>query len=403
MVGAPVSPRAPPATTTTPDSNLLPERGRGGTSFSTASAMTPARSGRGAPRGIPISTTSTRPACPFPGSTYRPTFGPWNVAVASALTASPSTSPVDAFTPEGTSQATTGAPASLIALIAPATGSRGSPSKPVPSIASTIAPDRSRCSGANSRGGSPGRRSRFARASPFVCDRSPTASTSTSRPSSRRSRATTRPSPPLFPLPHTTRTGPRPATEAVARASPAPARSIRSSPGIPRSSIAQASAERISAASYSGWSQSGRLIAPRVRCMCMSDSSSVFRAAERDYLAGGRQLGRIATVGSDGTPHVMPVAWIYNAARDTIDIRWQRARANEEVSGRGPDGASRDRHRRSRKHRPLAPAWDRGARTRRGDFAADTDDPNPPRADHQLGAGTAAQRAHGGRLGATRP
>ena len=47
---------------------------------------------------------------------------------------------------------------------------------------------------------------------------------------------------------------------------------------------------------------------------------SVFTDAEREYLAGGRQLGRIATVGADGTPHVVPVAWIYNAARDTIDI-----------------------------------------------------------------------------------
>src|SRR3954452_11545305 len=47
---------------------------------------------------------------------------------------------------------------------------------------------------------------------------------------------------------------------------------------------------------------------------------SVFTEAELDYLAGGRQLGRIATVGVDGTPHVVPVAWIYNAARDTIDV-----------------------------------------------------------------------------------
>src|SRR5215213_5507819 len=47
---------------------------------------------------------------------------------------------------------------------------------------------------------------------------------------------------------------------------------------------------------------------------------SVFREAELRYLVGGRQLGRIATVGADGTPHVVPVAWIYNAVRDTIDI-----------------------------------------------------------------------------------
>jgi pyridoxamine 5'-phosphate oxidase family protein len=47
---------------------------------------------------------------------------------------------------------------------------------------------------------------------------------------------------------------------------------------------------------------------------------SAFREAELRYLAGGRQLGRIATVGADGTPHVTPVAWIYNAVRETIDV-----------------------------------------------------------------------------------
>ena len=47
---------------------------------------------------------------------------------------------------------------------------------------------------------------------------------------------------------------------------------------------------------------------------------SVFREAELEYLSGGLQLGRIATVGADGTPHVVPVGWIYNAARDTIDV-----------------------------------------------------------------------------------
>ena len=46
----------------------------------------------------------------------------------------------------------------------------------------------------------------------------------------------------------------------------------------------------------------------------------VFTDAEIRYLAGGRQLGRIATVGADGTPHVVPVAWIYNAASETIDV-----------------------------------------------------------------------------------
>ena len=46
----------------------------------------------------------------------------------------------------------------------------------------------------------------------------------------------------------------------------------------------------------------------------------MFTDSELRYLTGGRQLGRIATVGADGTPHVVPVGWIYNAASDTIDI-----------------------------------------------------------------------------------
>jgi pyridoxamine 5'-phosphate oxidase family protein len=47
---------------------------------------------------------------------------------------------------------------------------------------------------------------------------------------------------------------------------------------------------------------------------------SVFSETEVRYLSGGQQLGRIATVGADGTPHVVPVGWIYNAATDTIDV-----------------------------------------------------------------------------------
>lgn len=46
---------------------------------------------------------------------------------------------------------------------------------------------------------------------------------------------------------------------------------------------------------------------------------SVFTAAELDYLAGQR-LGRLATIGPDGAPHVVPVAFRYNARDDAIDI-----------------------------------------------------------------------------------
>jgi pyridoxamine 5'-phosphate oxidase family protein len=46
---------------------------------------------------------------------------------------------------------------------------------------------------------------------------------------------------------------------------------------------------------------------------------SVFSDAEIDYL-GSQRLGRLATVGRDGMPHVVPVAFRYNADADSIDI-----------------------------------------------------------------------------------
>lgn len=46
---------------------------------------------------------------------------------------------------------------------------------------------------------------------------------------------------------------------------------------------------------------------------------SSFTPRELDYLAGQR-LGRIATVGADGTPHVVPVSFRHNPETDTIDV-----------------------------------------------------------------------------------
>jgi pyridoxamine 5'-phosphate oxidase family protein len=46
---------------------------------------------------------------------------------------------------------------------------------------------------------------------------------------------------------------------------------------------------------------------------------SAFTPAELEYLASQR-LGRIATVGPDGAPHVVPVGFHYNPETDTIDI-----------------------------------------------------------------------------------
>ena len=46
---------------------------------------------------------------------------------------------------------------------------------------------------------------------------------------------------------------------------------------------------------------------------------SVFTEKEIDYLAGQR-LGRIATVGVDGQPHVVPTSFRYNPDHDSIDV-----------------------------------------------------------------------------------
>jgi pyridoxamine 5'-phosphate oxidase family protein len=47
---------------------------------------------------------------------------------------------------------------------------------------------------------------------------------------------------------------------------------------------------------------------------------SAFTPRELAYLQGERRLARIATVGSDNTPHVAPVGWSYNVEHDTIDV-----------------------------------------------------------------------------------
>lgn len=48
---------------------------------------------------------------------------------------------------------------------------------------------------------------------------------------------------------------------------------------------------------------------------------SAFSDAELDYPGSDRRLGRLATIGRDGTPHVVPVGWSYNAEADAIEVR----------------------------------------------------------------------------------
>lgn len=53
----------------------------------------------------------------------------------------------------------------------------------------------------------------------------------------------------------------------------------------------------------------------------MSTGSSAFNAAELEYLRSEQRLAHIATVGKDGTPHVVPVGmWSHNPDLDAIEV-----------------------------------------------------------------------------------
>lgn len=47
---------------------------------------------------------------------------------------------------------------------------------------------------------------------------------------------------------------------------------------------------------------------------------SAFTDTELEYLTSEQRLARVATVGKDGTPHVVPTGWSYNPANDTIEM-----------------------------------------------------------------------------------
>jgi pyridoxamine 5'-phosphate oxidase family protein len=47
---------------------------------------------------------------------------------------------------------------------------------------------------------------------------------------------------------------------------------------------------------------------------------SVFTPAEVDFLRTQRLLGRLATVGADGTPHVAPVGWSLDEDATAIEV-----------------------------------------------------------------------------------
>jgi pyridoxamine 5'-phosphate oxidase family protein len=114
----------------------------------------------------------------------------------------------------------------------------------------------------------------------------------------------------------------------------------------------------------------------------MPATASVFNEAELAYLQGERRLARIATVGRDGTPHVVPVGMrSYNPEHDTIDVTgrdFEQTKKFRDVARTGraaiviDDLASID-------------PWRPRAIAGRGDPRPAITHPNPLRAGHLLG------------------
>ena len=96
---------------------------------------------------------------------------------------------------------------------------------------------------------------------------------------------------------------------------------------------------------------------------------SVFTQAEIEYL-NSQRLGRMATVGADGQPHIIPVTFVYNAAEDALDIgglrfgagkKWRDAQQNPRVTFLVDDSTGRSA--RALEVRAIAELHDSGGET----------------------------------------
>ena len=56
---------------------------------------------------------------------------------------------------------------------------------------------------------------------------------------------------------------------------------------------------------------------------------SAFSETELGYLLSARRLARVATIGRDGMPHVVPVGWNYNADEDAIEVTGKKFAATK--------------------------------------------------------------------------
>ena len=70
----------------------------------------------------------------------------------------------------------------------------------------------------------------------------------------------------------------------------------------------------------------------------MATMVTQFTERELDYLLVGRHLARLATVGVDGTPHVVPVGWSLNRELGTIDIGGHDMAASKKFRDVGRSG-----------------------------------------------------------------
>ena len=112
---------------------------------------------------------------------------------------------------------------------------------------------------------------------------------------------------------------------------------------------------------------------------------SIFTPDEIEYLGSGL-LGRLATVGPDGTPHIAPVGMIsYNPHLDTMDIRGHDLTNTKKYRDIARYRACRPRRGRSRLHKAVAATGHRGPRECRGHREAGGRNLHTPGAHRGLG------------------
>ena len=168
--------------------------------------------------GMPMSAITTSPACASPGGSTSGSFGAASVTVIDASMQSPIRCGVSADRPLGRSIETIGMSDALTSATTVSSMPASADFRPVPKIASTISVhceisekcSSQACSSPISTTVTPSRprMSRLMRASPRTSATEPMTKTAASMPRCSSVRATTKPSPPLLPRPHSTATRP---------------------------------------------------------------------------------------------------------------------------------------------------------------------------------------------------